>query len=79
MKKTVKKRKLSVELLTLHYHPPIKSNDNEIVLEKVCKTMFLNTFSISNDFVYTALQKNHECSNLGNFIDGRGTIQTVIG
>lgn len=59
-------------LHTMHYHLPINSNDNETVLKKVCKTMFLNTFSISKEFVYTALQKYHECPHFDDFIDGRG-------
>lgn len=58
---------------TLHYHLPLKTkSDNEITLKKVCKTMFLNTFSISKDFVYTALQKSTEYDDFSYLTDGRG-------
>lgn len=59
-------------LHTLHYHLPIKSNVNDTTLKKVCKTMFLNTFNISKDFVYTALQKKIINTDFDDFIDGRG-------
>ncbi|KAF9411145.1 hypothetical protein HW555_010007 [Spodoptera exigua] len=56
---------------TLHYHLPIKS-DNGITLQKVCKTMFLNTFDISKDFVYTAIRKIQEINDFTDVTDDRG-------
>ncbi|KAH9639645.1 hypothetical protein HF086_009098 [Spodoptera exigua] len=56
---------------TLHYHLPIKS-DNGIRLQKVCKTMFLNTFDISKDFVYTAIRKIQEINDFTDVTDDRG-------
>lgn len=58
-------------LYTLHYHLPIKSEDG-IVLHKVCQTMFLNTFGISEVFVYTALRKKDESKGLKDMTDKRG-------
>lgn len=56
---------------TLHYHLPLNS-DSGIILEKVCKTMFLNTFNISKDFVYTAIRKNLINNDFADVTDDRG-------
>ncbi|CAH2979961.1 unnamed protein product [Chilo suppressalis] len=58
---------------TLHYHLPLHDPvTDSISSQKVCKTMFLNTFNISKEFVYTALHKNKDCNDFVDINDDRG-------
>ncbi|KAL4719252.1 hypothetical protein ACJJTC_018955 [Scirpophaga incertulas] len=58
---------------TLHYHLPLHDPVTDSTSsQKVCKTMFLNTFNISKEFVYTALRKNNDCNDFVDIIDDRG-------
>ncbi|KAL4720653.1 hypothetical protein ACJJTC_002751 [Scirpophaga incertulas] len=58
---------------TLHYHLPLHDPVTDSTSsQKVCKTMFLNTFNISKEFVYTALSKNNDCNDFVDIIDDRG-------
>ncbi|CAG9793362.1 unnamed protein product [Diatraea saccharalis] len=58
---------------TFHYHLPLYNPATKTnTLQKVCKTMFLNTFNISKDFAYTALRKNQDCNDFTDITDDRG-------
>lgn len=57
MKKRITTDKNTKRLSTIFYTLPIYETDNVIRNIPVCKTMFLNTLSISFNFLYTALEK----------------------